>query len=42
MCIRDRTNTIPGFTEQSIVPQQIEAQKLNVKDVINDLVRSIL
>ena len=36
------TNTIPGFTEQSIVPQQIEAQKLNVKDVINDLVRSIL
>ena len=36
------TNTIPGFTQQSIVPQQIEAQKLNVKDVINDLVRSIL
>ena len=36
------TNTIPGFTEQSIVPQQIKAQKLNVKDVINDLVRSIL
>ncbi len=24
------TNTIPGFTEQSIVPQQIKAQKLNV------------
>ena len=36
------TNTIPGFTKQSIVPQQIEAQKLNVKDVINDLVKSIL
>ena len=36
------TNTIPGFTKQSIIPQQIEAQKLNVKDVINDLVRSIL
>ena len=36
------TNTIPGFTQQSIVPQQIEAQKLNVKDVINDLIRSIL
>ena len=36
------TNTIPGFTEQSIVPQQIEAQKLEVKDIINGLVRSIL
>ena len=36
------TNTIPGFTKQSIIPQQIEAQKLNVRDVINDLVRSIL
>ena len=36
------TNTIPGFTEQSIVPQQIEAQNLKVKDVINDLIRSIL
>lgn len=36
------TNTIPGFTKQSIVPQQIEAQNLNIKDVINDLVRSIL
>jgi len=36
------TNTVPGFTKQSIVPQQIEAQNLNIKDVINDLVRSIL
>ena len=36
------TNTIPGFTEQSIIPQQIEAQKLKVRDIINDLVRSIL
>tara|TARA_Y100001958_G_C21210945_1_gene536659 strand:- start:870 stop:1838 length:969 start_codon:yes stop_codon:yes gene_type:complete len=36
------TNTIPGFTKQSIVPQQIEAQKLKVKDIINNLVRSIL
>jgi D-alanine-D-alanine ligase and related ATP-grasp enzymes len=36
------TNTVPGFTQQSIVPQQIEAQKLKVRDVINDLVSSIL
>ena len=30
------TNTIPGFTKQSIIPQQIEAQGLSVKEVINN------
>ena len=36
------TNTIPGFTKQSIIPQQIIAQNLKVKDVIIDLVKSII
>ena len=36
------TNTIPGFTAQSIIPQQIKAHNLKVKDVINNLVKSIL
>ena len=36
------TNTIPGFTKQSIIPQQIKAQNLKVKDVIIDLVKSII
>ena len=36
------TNTIPGFTKQSIIPQQIIAQNLKVKDVIVDLVKSII
>ena len=36
------TNTIPGFTAQSIIPQQIKAYNLKVKDVINNLVKSIL
>ncbi len=36
------TNTIPGFTAQSIIPQQIKAYNLEVKDVINNLVKSIL
>ena len=36
------TNTVPGFTKQSIVPQQIEAQGLSVKEVINNQIKSIL
>ena len=36
------TNTIPGFTKQSIVPQQIEVQGLFVKEVLNNQIKSIL
>ena len=36
------TNTIPGFTKQSIVPQQIEVQKLSVKEVLCNQIKSIL
>lgn len=36
------TNTIPGFTKQSIIPQQLEADGKFVKDVIFDLVNSNL
>ena len=36
------TNTIPGFTKQSIIPQQIEVQKLSVKQVLCDQIKSIL
>ena len=36
------TNTIPGFTKQSIVPQQIEVQGLSVKEVLHDQIKSIL
>ena len=36
------TNTIPGFTKQSIIPQQIEAFGLSVKEVINNQIESIL
>ena len=36
------TNTIPGFTKQSIIPQQIEVQKLSVKEVLCDQIKSIL
>ena len=36
------TNTIPGFTEQSIIPQQIEAFGLSVKEVINNQIESII
>ena len=35
-------NTIPGFTNESIIPQQIKAHNLKVKDVINNLVKSII
>ena len=35
-------NTIPGFTKQSIIPQQIEAHGLSVKDEINYQIESIL
>tara|TARA_B100001057_G_scaffold399028_1_gene409817 strand:+ start:5738 stop:6706 length:969 start_codon:yes stop_codon:yes gene_type:complete len=36
------TNTIPGFTKQSIIPQQLEAFGLSVKEVINNQIKSIL
>ena len=36
------TNTIPGFTKQSIIPQQIEAFGLSVKELINKQIESIL
>tara|TARA_B100000575_G_scaffold35096_1_gene23671 strand:+ start:6551 stop:7519 length:969 start_codon:yes stop_codon:yes gene_type:complete len=36
------TNTIPGFTKESIIPQQIEAFGLSVKDVLYDQIKSIL
>mgnify|MGYP005711658383 FL=1 len=36
------TNTIPGFTKQSIIPQQIEAFGLSVKEAINNQIKSIL
>ena len=36
------TNTIPGFTKQSIIPQQIEVQKLSVKQVLCNQIKSIL
>ena len=36
------TNTIPGFTKQSIIPQQIEALGLSVKNEINYQIESIL
>ena len=36
------TNTIPGFTKQSIIPQQIEVQKLSVKEVLYNQIKLIL
>ena len=36
------TNTIPGFTKHSIIPQQIEVQKLSVKEVLCNQIKSIL
>ena len=36
------TNTIPGFTKQSIIPQQIEVQKLSVKEVLFNQIKLIL
>ena len=36
------TNTIPGFTKQSIIPQQIEVKELSVKEVLYDQIKSIL
>ena len=36
------TNTIPGFTKQSIIPQQIEVQKLSVKEVLCNQIKAIL
>jgi D-alanine-D-alanine ligase len=34
-------NTTPGFSEQSIVPQQIRAAGLDVKDVLSQLINQI-
>ena len=36
------TNTIPGFTKQSIVPQQIEAAGLSIKEIIENQIKSLL
>tara|TARA_B100000989_G_scaffold271426_1_gene228189 strand:+ start:31 stop:999 length:969 start_codon:yes stop_codon:yes gene_type:complete len=36
------TNTIPGFTKQSIIPQQIKSYGLSVNEVINDQINLIL
>ena len=36
------TNTIPGFTKQSIVPQQIEVQGLSIKEIRINQINSIL
>ena len=36
------TNTIPGFTEQSIVPQQIKAAGLSIKEIIEHQIKSLL
>ena len=36
------TNTIPGFTKQSIVPQQIKEQGLSIKEIIINQINSIL
>ena len=36
------TNTIPGFTEQSIVPQQIKAAWLSIHKVIESQIKSLL
>ncbi len=36
------TNTIPGFTEQSIVPQQIKAAGLSINKVIESQIKSLL
>ena len=36
------TNTIPGFTEQSIVPQQIKAAGLSIHKVIESQIKSLL
>jgi D-alanine-D-alanine ligase len=33
-------NTTPGMSDQSIVPQQISAAKLNLKDVLNEIMRT--
>ena len=36
------TNTIPGFTKQSIVPQQIKAAGLSINDIIQSQIKSLL
>ena len=36
------TNTIPGFTKQSIVPQQIKAAGLSIKEIIENQIKSLL
>ena len=36
------TNTIPGFTKQSIVPQQIKAAGLSIKEIIEHQIKSLL
>lgn len=36
------TNTIPGFTKQSIVPQQIKAAGLSINKIIESQIKSLL
>ena len=36
------TNTIPGFTKQSIVPQQIKAAGLSINEIIESQIKSLL
>ncbi len=36
------TNTIPGFTRQSIVPQQIKAAGLSINEIIENQIKSLL
>ena len=36
------TNTIPGFTKQSIVPQQIKAAGLSINQIIESQIKSLL
>ena len=36
------TNTIPGFTKQSIVPQQIKAAGFSIKEIIENQIKSLL
>ena len=36
------TNTIPGFTKQSIVPQQIKAAGLSINQIVESQIKSLL
>ena len=36
------TNSVPGMTKESIIPQMIEKEKRNIKDVLSDIINSKL